>query len=96
MAPESEDRPIRECPICPPQVERCVHYDGKWIILHKQGDIPGFHWLVCVGRDSLPPTFREGLHSHLTNDGHGIYYDGPNYQFASDTFEERAALLIGA
>ena len=54
--------PDRECG-CPPIVEQCVHFDGRWLILH----LNTLHeWMVCRG--SGPQAWRDK--SHDGADGH--------------------------
>ena len=37
---EAEAAPVRECPLCPPFVSQCAHYDGRavWLILADVAD----------------------------------------------------------
>lgn len=65
-----------ECSICPPSVERCVHFEGKWLILHKQtySADSDYSWLVCYGWAEKPPRFNEPF-KHSMADNHVIDLD---------------------
>lgn len=51
-----------ECPICPPWVLRCVHFEGQILVLSANGSDPSLWGHTCAGGDM--PFMGEGYAVH--------------------------------
>lgn len=85
VMPEQADR---EC-FCPKWVQRCIHFEGRWLALHPCPPPTG-GWAVCFGAE--PPEYM----AHA--DGHKSQAGGSIFVFEADAlaaFEAEEARLLG-
>lgn len=71
---------------CPPFVERCVHFNGRWVALHHFDSTP----VVCTG--SEPPVAASA--SHHGGDSMCVWWNGEQGLTAEAAFAAAVERLL--
>lgn len=88
----------RECTYCPPNTERCAHFDGHWVRLTNPSadGVPAVAWNFSVGStlaDLLVPRGRLVLGSFTTMDWILFYYPPSTLSDAEEDFHRLNAKM---